>query len=543
MTATENPIDNDERLRGLLSGVPDIKSRKSYNMWRKAFLKIYTKYLDPNGILNGKDANYRLLKQMGNLANRIDLFMGPFQDGEVDTPNGRRRLTNLADEVVATERKVDEFMPKTNADEERFGFDKFELAAVLLEDGFHGYDMMNNSRGVLHAIANELEGCDNEVAILTQYCNSVESFIEVMEDLKLLSIMNQCVDVVYHGKERSAPKPPPPPSQSSEDEDELPEDSSIISEQPFPQQRNGDGAGRDKTKKKGKKKKKGTSSSRNLGPTKKKKKSKKKGGGGDEYATTSGDDTDDLYDIDENEESVPSGAVLSQSNYSRKNRNNDEDDDDDSDSDSEESEDDENEDDEDEDENEAEFLLYFDPKTNTIGRINRVEAVNKSTLLVDKSDKDGPYKNLIDDQEEKQEIIFMLKKHERQKPEEASWLDEIKKEKEAAKLKNGTKPKKVNKSTAMISKRNSLSNGSGGFQSPQAEDKKKVEGETMTFRNPLTENARKPASIRNGQKSFSPKKSSKKPAVENYAALYKEVADKPDEDGWSKPASSRRLLQ
>jgi len=43
---------------------------------------------------------------------------------------------------------------------------------------------------------------------------------------------------------------------------------------------------------------------------------------------------------------------------------------------------------------ESEFLLYFDPKTNTIGRINRQEAVDKSSLLVDKSkegDKNAAY--------------------------------------------------------------------------------------------------------------------------------------------------------
>ena len=230
MTSTENPIDNDDRLKKLLSQIRKVKSEKAYNTWRKEFLRIYTKYLDSNGILNGKDANYRLLKQLEYLENRIQLVIPVLEQGKLRTTNGRRLLKNLTDEVMATERKVHELLPKTNADEERFGFDKFELAAVLLEDGFHGYDAMNESRQILEAILQNIEGDSqntNEVAILHQYSDSVESFVRVMEDLKLVKIMNHCVDVVYKGTTRPEPKPPPPPS---DDDDELPEDSSIDSD-------------------------------------------------------------------------------------------------------------------------------------------------------------------------------------------------------------------------------------------------------------------------------------------------------------------------
>ncbi len=541
MTATENPIDNDDRLKNLLSRIKDIKTKKAYNTWRKQFLKIYTKYLDSNGILNGKDANYRLLKQLEKLENRLELMRPVLEQETVDTTNGRRLLTNLTNEVVATERKVQELMPKTNADEERFGFDKFELAAVLLEDGFHGYDAMIKMRQDLESIIGHLvHENTNEIAIIHQYSDSVESFIKVMEDLKLVRIMNHCVDVVYKGTKRPKAKPPPPPPDEAQ---ELPEDSSIcsdpdadnleVAEAPTKSGRrtksspgNSDTPEDIASTKNKKKKPKPTTGKSSKAPvsTKKKKNTKKKGD--PNYATN---DTEEAFEEDNFGSSKPSKqsrkSKMSQTPPPRKPNE-----DDDSSDDSDDSEDSEKED---EDENEngvAEFLIYFDPKTNSIGRIPRQVAATKSTLVVDKSSGEEQYKNLVESQEEKQELIFKLKKLERQKPQEESWLEAIKREKAAAKAKNGPQ-KKFNKSTARISRRNSNQGGKkigvgtstfgsgGSYKSPLGVNKKKAE--TPSFQNNPLEN---------GGGKGKPKKS-------------KYVAEKPDSSGWSKPASSRSMLQ
>lgn len=587
MTATENPIDNDDRLKGLLSTIKDVKSRKAYNTWRKSFLKIYTKYLDSNGILNGKDANYRLLKQLERLANRIELIQPTLQEQSIDTANGRRLLTNLTNEIVATERKVQELMPKTNADEERFGFDKFELAAVLLEDGFHGYDSMIQMRQELESIiAHLVHENTNEIAIIHQYSDSVESFIKVMEDLKLFKIMNHCVDVVYQGKERPAPTPPPPPSDDDEEEaqqQELPEDSSICSD---PDGDNLDVYGvpaavgnksacrktkptsnsssdepeQNTTTTKKKKKKKNKSTEKSLkSPTPKKKKKAKKKGDSDNYAT---DDTEEeaMFEEDRVASSSSSSSPSKpkqqskskQSQRQQPPRQSNENDDDSSDDDDDENEKSDQEDDDDDENGVAEFLMYFDPKTNTMGRIPRQIAATKSTLVVDKSTEE--YKNIVESQDEKQELIFKLKKLERQKPQEENWLDKIKREKAAAaaaKAKtatSGNPKKKFHKSTARISRRNSndVGNnskrtvglgtstfGSGGkYKSPLGVDKKHANVETSSFRNPLEDGSS--SSTRGKSLSTKPK---------NYQEKYKQIADKPDSSGWSKPASSRGLLQ
>lgn len=584
MTATENPIDNDDRLKGLLSKIKGIKTRKAYNTWRKAFLKIYTKYLDSNGILNGKDANYRLLKQLERLQNRIELIRPTFKEQTVDTANGRRLLTNLINEIVATERKVQELMPKTNADEERFGFDKFELAAVLLEDGFHGYDWMIQMRQQLESIiAHLVHENTNEIAIIHQYSDSVESFIKVMEDLKLFKIMDHCVSVVYQGKERPPPTPPPPPSDDNNNDNgyyyndideaqELPEDSSICSDPDGdtleeyedarkPTRRKPksttttshntpqDAANPTKTNKK--KKKSVEKSFKSPTPTKTKKKAKKKGDS-NHYGT---DDTEEALEEDlvvpfcsskpkkqSRSKQAQRHQQHQQQRSSRRRPPNENDDGNDSSSD-----DDDNDksDQEDEDENEngvAEFLIYFDPKTNTIGRIPRQLAATQSRLVVDKSTEQ--YKNIVEPQDEKQELIFKLKKLERQKPQEENWLDAIKREK-AAKAKATTAPqKKIYKSTARISRRNSNQGNSKqrtGYMSPLGVNKKpaNVETTSSSFRNPLADGSSSSSSSSSSTKG----KFVSKTRPKSYHEKYKQIADKPDSSGWSKPASSRDLLQ
>ena len=98
MTITDNPLDNDDRLRDLLSKIGDVRSRKAYGTWRMEFLDLYTESLDENGILNGMDANCRLLKQLERLEHRAELVVdGPLlrnnkknEGGFSTTADGRR---------------------------------------------------------------------------------------------------------------------------------------------------------------------------------------------------------------------------------------------------------------------------------------------------------------------------------------------------------------------------------------------------------------------------------------------------------------------
>ena len=278
-------------------------------------------------------------------------------------------------------------------------------------------------------------------------------------------------------------------------------------------------------------------------PTKKKKKSKKKGGN-EIYPAFDDDDedSDSIQDKPRNSKSSSSAKPRSSKKKAKgkssksSRREEDEDDngrnkDENDDSDSSEE---ENEDDKDQGNGEPpQFLLYYDPKTNSIGRINREQAIAKSTLIVDKSKEAeaeaayaDAYKNVIESQTEKQQLIVMLKKLERQKPGEESWLDKIKKEKQAGK---GNTQQKKFKSTAGISRRSSIQNDSvvtfDSSAGSSASKRNSISGKPLSCRSPV---AMKPKSS-----GWSKPTSSRS----------LRTAEKPQSNGWSKPTSTKGLKQ
>mmetsp|Transcript_735 Transcript_735/g.1633 ORF Transcript_735/g.1633 Transcript_735/m.1633 type:complete len:586 (-) Transcript_735:141-1898(-) len=581
MNVTNNPIHNNERLMGLSSIVHQMRSKRAYNAWRQSFLKIYTSDLDPDGILNGQDNNARLLKQLETLSETIlpvDNLVNSNGHVRNSMPNdrtttisirGRRMLTNLSEEVLKSEQILDEFMPKTSADVERFGYDKFELAAVLLQDGFVAYDLMRETRESLDRILKKLFAREEDEDIYSQemsmedhsmssanaigddayhkllqhYSDTVESFVQVMEDLGFLTIMKQCVDVVYRGKEsrksRLSLKSTTGTSGNHTWSDSDNDDSNNIRDQNQYGMKGSvshhrscdgdsnpdeDGSGRDKEKKKKKLKLNrlsfGSSSSKKI-------KDKLKEGG--TKITTKVKKRNRKSQNASSASSLPSSVSW---------RNRDSDDYESSTAPEEQRALDDEEESKEEDPpaegeggEEAEFLIYFDSKTNTIGRINRNKCGANSQLLIDTSKiGDDAYQNVIEDNEDKQQIILLLKKLEKKRLVEASWLDEIKKEKAAKKKGKGEdskkKKKRSSKSTAGISKK--------GSKSAQKKKTKKPSNTSMSdtssrssggFRNPLGEG---PLS------SSSTKKKKKKFTVEDYLGKYKKTAAKPDSAGWTK---------
>ena len=562
---------------GLSSIVHQMRSKRAYNAWRQSFLKIYTSDLDPDGILNGQDNNSRLLKQLETLSETIapvDNLVSsnghirntiPYDRTTTISIRGRRMLTNLSEEVAKSGQTLDEFMPKTSADEERFGYDKFELAAVLLQDGFVAYDLMRETRDSLDRILKKLIAREEDEDIYSQemsmedysdtsadaivddafqkllqhYSNIVESFVQVMEDLGFLTIMKQCVDVVFRGKEsrksRACPKSTSGTSRNDTGHDN--DDSNNIrgengtkgsdshhrscDDDSNPDE---DESGREKEKKKRKLKLKrpsfASSSSKKI-----KDKLKKRGS----KITTKAKKRNSKSQNDPTVPSLPSSLSW---------RNGDSDGYESSTAPEEKRALDDEEESKEEDPpaegeggEEAEFLIYFDSKTNTIGRINRNECGAKSQLLIDTS-KIGnkAYQNVIEDMEDKQQIILLLKKLEKKRPVEASWLDEIKKEKAAKKEGTGgdskKKKKRSSKSTAGISKRGSKS--AQKTKPKRSSNTSKSDTRSSSnggFRNPCGEGS---------LSSSSTKKKKKKSTVEDYQGNYKKTAAKPDSGGWTK---------
>jgi hypothetical protein len=194
----------------------------------------------------------------------------------------------------------------------------------------------------------------------------------------------------------------------------------------------------------------------------------------------------------------------------------------------------EEEKDEDDGQGEAEFLIYFDPKTNALGLLERNACGAKSKLLVD-MEKEGTeaYQGVIEDDDEKQQIIWLLKKLEKTRPVEVSWLEEIKKEKAMKKGSDVPMPKDGRKMPSGTKRSSAKSTGTGTRRSSKQDGKAPTLPDGPGFRDPFGgPNYRDPWAAAPPPEGDHPKK--KKVTVENYQGKYRQIAAKPANDGWKK---------
>lgn len=476
----DNPL-SDAKLQKLLGDVDSLKTSESYVKWKKSFLKAFESYLDEDGILNAKDADGRLIKTLQSLAKSALKVKSLCENDNICqeqvTAEGRRALANMDEEMRTVERAIANFCPKNSNHEEKVGYDKFELGAVLIRDGFHAYDIMNSTKDFVVALrTGPLDGVldDNSVKIMDYYFREIQSFIDVMADLGLMKLMKRCVEIY-----KDAPRPKP--KKKKPEEERSPKDKSgeeFISNH---------GQGPD-----------GEFKNLSIGGSKPRKQ---------------GPGVANDFSGKRSSKKPPQQTEQPQE-------------------DSEEEEEEEPPPDEG-DGGDGGMLIYFDPKTGNIGQFSRDECMTKSTLFFCKNN-EGEDANMgvIEDEGEKQDLIWTLKKLEKTKPKEGSWLDEIKKEKAAKKAaedaKNGIKPdkKKRPKPTKAASERPRSRTSKSGPASSRASTG--VSGSSSGWGKSPFEAA-----------SSGPAKAKKRSSAQDFQGIYKSHAAKPNSSGWAKVKSER----
>jgi hypothetical protein len=111
--------------------------------------------------------------------------------------------------MAKAEKEIQRFMPTTAADEAVVGYDKFELAAVEIEDGFNVYELLKTTKDIIRhlqeTVLNQvLPG--NKLSIIQFYLRQIQSFCDIMADLGLFGLMNDVMEM-YKIRPRSKNKP------------------------------------------------------------------------------------------------------------------------------------------------------------------------------------------------------------------------------------------------------------------------------------------------------------------------------------------------
>jgi hypothetical protein len=211
---SKNPITSDPALIHLLEAAKEFNSEVEFDGWKDSFLKVYRQYLDPAGVENAKASDGRLLRSMEKLAGTVVSVKTLVEDGKINadsqTVMGKRALTNMTDQMAKTEKEIARFMPTTGAEEQIVGYDKFELGAVLIEDGFHVYELLKSTQAIVLRLQEQVLNDvlpNNKQSIIQFYLRQIQSFCDVMADLGLFGLMEDVMEMYKikpRNKEKSA---------------------------------------------------------------------------------------------------------------------------------------------------------------------------------------------------------------------------------------------------------------------------------------------------------------------------------------------------
>jgi hypothetical protein len=195
----------EKKLRQLLTPqADDIQSIEHFTYWKDTFLSEYRQYCDRDATAIAREADKKLYARMEVMGKQCLKVKALCKSGAISAEKSSVKGQNSLNEMVAimakTETYIRDFMPKTTEDEEKAGYSKFELAAILIRDDFRVYAIMLVTRDYIIALSEgPLAKGDllrvNSKNIMNFYLKSIVNFCDTMADLGLHRLMEKCVEL------------------------------------------------------------------------------------------------------------------------------------------------------------------------------------------------------------------------------------------------------------------------------------------------------------------------------------------------------------
>jgi len=194
-TGSSGDSDGDE---------PAIGSIEEFTSWKHDFLNELKEFLDPVGTSTAREADEELYIKLEGLAKSCMTTKTLCKEGKIGVDNstvaGQRTINELCTTLKDCEASVEAYVPKTTHAAKKAGYNKFDLAAVAIRDGFRVYGLMCATRDYLAGLVTEggpLESVlrDNQLATIMYFFRCLEAFAETMADLGIYRVMEDCVEV------------------------------------------------------------------------------------------------------------------------------------------------------------------------------------------------------------------------------------------------------------------------------------------------------------------------------------------------------------
>lgn len=195
---------SDKKLKDLLATADEITSLEHFMYWKDEFLATFRHYLDPVETANAREADEKLYVRMQKLAKHCLQVKELCANGgiahEGSSVKGQKAVNEFVAELARTEEIMREYFPKTQEDEEKVKYNKFNLAAVLVRDSFRVYDLMITTRDyILNLRDGPLKSENilktNHKSIINYYLKEIDSFCDTLADLGMYKLMNKCIEL------------------------------------------------------------------------------------------------------------------------------------------------------------------------------------------------------------------------------------------------------------------------------------------------------------------------------------------------------------
>lgn len=192
----------DGKFREYLSSTDEIESIEQFKYWKDEFLETFRKYLDPVGTATARESDEQIYFELERAAKTCTNVKTLIREGKIKpdaiSVKGQRSISEMISSMAAIEEHIKAYWPKTQEEEEKCGYSKFELAAVLVRDGFRVYGLMVATRDYVEALS---EGPlhkilkPNQRSIIRFYFRAIDSFVDTMADLGMHRLMQKCVEI------------------------------------------------------------------------------------------------------------------------------------------------------------------------------------------------------------------------------------------------------------------------------------------------------------------------------------------------------------
>jgi len=206
-----NPLQSNGGLQGLMKDLDSVSSPDNFMEWRNSFVDELESFLgDPGAGDKARAADKSIqVKAMPKIDQALAKLEGCL-DGETgkltEGVKSQMAINKLKESCQETEKRLAHLIPTSSDEITQCGYNKWNLAAVLIRDGFLIYNDMMYHQAQLQVLVTILEEAqvDRQIIDAMQYyCKRIAACIAVLQDLGLMKVLDKTREFVKDTKERA----------------------------------------------------------------------------------------------------------------------------------------------------------------------------------------------------------------------------------------------------------------------------------------------------------------------------------------------------